>query len=92
MGLYGSNGNDSSGRSAFSLRLGKESIQVQGVQGISAYEVAVENGYTGTEAEWLTSLVGPQGPLGSPLNIWTGTQVAYDALGVWDDETLYFVI
>lgn len=27
-----------------------------GVDGASAYEIAVENGYTGTEAEWLSSL------------------------------------
>src|SRR5690606_33127452 len=35
-----------------------------GPQGLSAYEVAVSNGYTGTESEWLASLVGPQGPEG----------------------------
>lgn len=31
------------------------------VQGLSAYEVAVKNGYTGTEQEWLTSLKGDKG-------------------------------
>lgn len=35
-----------------------------GEDGLSAYEVAVENGFVGTEAEWLASLVGPQGPQG----------------------------
>ena len=35
-----------------------------GQDGLSAYEVAVENGFIGTEAEWLTSLVGAQGPAG----------------------------
>ena len=35
-----------------------------GPEGKSAYEVAVEEGYTGTEEEWLASLVGPQGPQG----------------------------
>ena len=35
-----------------------------GPQGKSAYEVAVDEGYTGTEEEWLASLVGPQGPQG----------------------------
>lgn len=35
-----------------------------GPEGKSAYEVAVENGYQGTETEWLASLVGPQGPQG----------------------------
>ena len=46
-----------------------------GPQGYSAYEVAVQNGYEGTEAEWLASLKGedgtdgepgPQGPQGLP--------------------------
>jgi hypothetical protein len=35
-----------------------------GVNGISAYQVAVTNGFIGTESEWLDSLVGPQGPQG----------------------------
>jgi hypothetical protein len=35
-----------------------------GVDGASAYEVAIANGFTGTEAEWLTSLIGPQGDPG----------------------------
>lgn len=30
----------------------------------SAYDVAVANGFTGTEAEWLGTLVGPEGPEG----------------------------
>jgi len=34
------------------------------IPGLSAYAVAVENGFTGTEAEWLLSLVGPAGPTG----------------------------
>lgn len=29
-----------------------------GPQGISAYQVAVENGFTGTESEWIDSLMG----------------------------------
>src|SRR5690554_5557813 len=32
-----------------------------GVDGKSAYEVAVENGFEGTEQEWLDSLKGPKG-------------------------------
>ena len=35
-----------------------------GENGLSAYEIAVANGFEGTEAEWLASLVGPQGPAG----------------------------
>lgn len=38
----------------------------EGTPGDSAYEVAVANGFAGTEAEWLASLVGPPGPQGIP--------------------------
>ena len=36
----------------------------QGEPGESAYEVAVDNGFVGTEQQWLDSLVGPEGPEG----------------------------
>jgi len=36
----------------------------QGPDGKSAYELAVEAGFTGTSAEWLDSLVGPSGAQG----------------------------
>jgi hypothetical protein len=36
----------------------------QGPPGDSAYQVAVDNGFVGTEVEWLESLVGPEGPQG----------------------------
>ena len=32
------------------------------LRGISAYDVAVANGFTGTQAEWLDSLKGEPGP------------------------------
>jgi hypothetical protein len=36
-----------------------------GANGLSAYEIAVQNGYIGTETQWLsTAIVGPQGPQG----------------------------
>lgn len=35
-----------------------------GPEGPSAYDVAVANGFVGTESEWLASLVGPEGPQG----------------------------
>lgn len=37
-----------------------------GADGDSAYQVAVTNGFIGTEAEWLDSLIGAQGPQGEP--------------------------
>lgn len=38
--------------------------QIGGSPGKSAYQIAVENGFTGTEAEWLDSLIGPTGSQG----------------------------
>lgn len=63
---------------------GQDGAQGQdGADGKSAYELAVEAGFTGTSAEWLDSLVGPQGPSGasgfsptvSTTPIASGTQV-----------------
>ena len=36
----------------------------QGIQGLSAYQVAVQHGFEGTEAEWLISLKGEKGDQG----------------------------
>lgn len=38
---------------------------LEGVEGASAYDVAVANGFVGTEEDWLETLVGAQGPAGS---------------------------
>jgi hypothetical protein len=38
---------------------------IDGIDGASAYEVAVANGFVGTEAAWLESLIGPQGETGA---------------------------
>jgi len=40
-----------------------------GVNGASAYELAVEAGFSGSVEEWLLSLVGPQGVSASVLNL-----------------------
>ena len=37
-----------------------------GPAGKSAYQVALDNGYEGTQEEWLETLVGPQGDPGTP--------------------------
>lgn len=47
--------------------------------GKSAYAIAVDNGFVGTEAQWLASLVGADGPSGvvtatSPITYNSGTQ------------------
>ncbi len=39
---------------------------MDGADGASAYEVAVEEGFVGTQSDWLQSLEGPVGPQGPP--------------------------
>lgn len=41
---------------------------IKGEDGKSAYQIAVENGFVGTELEWLTSLKGVKGDSGEPGN------------------------
>ena len=38
----------------------------RGADGKSAYEIALQNGFTGTEADWLASLKGQKGDAGEP--------------------------
>lgn len=55
---------------ALTLTLTEDAIDLtvsdaaQGVAGLSAYAVAVVNGYVGTEEEWLASLKGDKGDIG----------------------------
>lgn len=50
-----------------------------GKDGASAYELAVEGGFEGTEAEWLTSLKGTDGDPGSTPEItFNGTKIVVD--------------
>ena len=48
-------------------------------QGQSAYDIAIDNGFVGTKAEWLESLKGGPGADGSPIN-WRGA---------WEENTEY---
>lgn len=63
-----------------------------GDQGLSAYQVAVNAGFSGSVNQWLASLVGPKGDTGDPgkdavINV--VTQAQYDAL---TDKTGLYVI
>lgn len=68
-----------------------------GRPGKSAYEIAVENGFEGTETEWLASLQGP--PLQDintetgvgTLVVWTGTREEYAAVPEKIDTIIYLV-
>jgi len=51
-------------RGNVTLEMPSASGNVQGVRGESAYEIAVRQGYTGTEEEWIASLKGDPGTPG----------------------------
>ena len=55
-------------------------IDIPALQGESAYNIAVRNGYTGTEQEWLESLKGEKGEIGkTPIkgqDYWTEADIA----------------
>lgn len=55
--------------------------------GESAYEIAVGNGFAGTEVEWLASLVGPPGPEGDGDN--NASLTSLSALGTVADRIAY---
>ena len=57
---------------------------IQGIDGKSAYDVAVENGFVGTEAQWLTSLIGDTGATGNGIASITKT----DTTGLVDTYTV----
>lgn len=57
-----------------------------GVNGASAYQVALTNGFVGTEAQWLASLVGAQGPSGNSSSYDNPTNVI-----LLDNTTSYTV-
>ncbi len=61
-------------------------IFVGGIDGKSSYQLAAEEGYTGTQSEWLASLVGQDGLDGESLDL---TQLWQDAieLGEIDEDT-----
>lgn len=56
----------------------------QGLTGLSAYQVAQLNGFTGTEEEWLATLVGPQGDAGL---VYKGAWQQYTAYEINDAVT-----
>ena len=49
---------------AMSLQRGM-SMNLQTWRGYSAYEIAVQNGFEGTQEEWMESLKGEPGPAGA---------------------------
>lgn len=68
----------------------------RGKRGYSAYETAVQHGYTGTEEEWIVSLKGETGDTGATPNISVGTvttlpageEVTVEITGTAEDPVL----
>lgn len=60
----------------------------QGIKGESAYEVAVRNGFEGTETEWLASLKGEKGDPGTSSS-GGGNEAAYITETYNDDSNWY---
>ena len=48
---------------------GSISLQLNDYRGLSAYEIAVKNGFEGTEQEWLASLKGEPGAAGDQITV-----------------------
>ena len=61
----------------------------KGDDGLSAYQVAVSNGYHGSQTDWLASLVGPKGNKGDDAVVNVVTQAQYSALA--DKSGLYVI-
>ncbi len=55
-------------------------IDIPALNGESAYNIAVKNGFVGTEAEWIESLKGEKGEIGKTpikgVDYWTEADIA----------------
>lgn len=63
-------------------------LTTQGPAGESAYDVAVRNGFVGTEAQWLAQWVATDGSITRVVSL---TQAAYNLLSPPDPQTLYVI-
>ena len=81
------------------VKISVDDAELVKIEGKSAYEVAVKNGFEGTEEEWLASLQGPPGPPGpagkdgkdgqdgerGESGVYVGTATPPDDANVWVD-------
>ena len=55
-------------------------LDIPALNGESAYNIAVKNGFVGTEAEWIESLKGEKGEIGKTpikgVDYWTEADIA----------------
>ena len=74
---------DANGETALTYEQWLESIKgPQGATGKSAYEIAVANGFEGTEAEWLASLKGEDGKKGDKGSRGDSGENGADGVGI----------
>ena len=83
------------------VKISVDDAELVKIEGKSAYEVAVKNGFEGTEEEWLASLQGPPGPPGpdgkdgkdgqdgerGESGVYVGTDTPPDDANVWVDPS-----
>ena len=83
------------------VKISVDDAELVKIEGKSAYEVAVKNGFEGTEEEWLASLQGPPGhpgPAGKDgkdgqdgergeSGVYVGTDTPPDDANVWVDPS-----
>ncbi len=58
---------------------------------INAYDIAVKNGFVGTEAEWLLSLHGKNGTDGESMNIYDLYEAAKNSENGYEGDILQFI-
>lgn len=63
-----------------------------GARGYSAYDVAVQNGFIGTEEEWLASLQGPPGDTSDYEKRWIDYATGYSIIPVQILDDIEYVV
>ena len=58
---------------------------------VNAYDIAVKNGFVGTEEEWLASLHGANGSNGEDLNIYDLYEAAKNSEAGYEGDLLQFI-
>lgn len=68
-----------------------EQLGKRGFTGISAYEIAVKNGFVGTESQWLLSLMPTQSKVvinETPIGLINGSNATFTSLNAFVPETV----
>lgn len=74
-------------RFAFNFSGLKGSNGTNGINGKSAYQIALDNGFDGTEEQWLASLKGAKGDKGADGASYDDTEIKADINDIWKVQT-----